>query len=194
MARIFVTGSTEGLGRAAAETLIKLGHQIVVHARNFQRSRSLSKLIGLGAEVVIGDLASEQETRALADQVNGLGRMDAIIHNAAGYADQQRFPTPEGHPRTLAVNVLAPYLLTALVERPDRLIYLTSGMHLAGDASLHDIDLDSAAMERSPGLLRQQAVRHNPRVRSCPSMASGPQQRRRPRLGANPNGRPGRTR
>jgi NAD(P)-dependent dehydrogenase (short-subunit alcohol dehydrogenase family) len=140
MARIFVTGSTEGLGRAAAETLIRLGHQVVVHARNSQRSGSLSKLTGLGAEVVIGDLASEQETRALADQVNGLGRMDAIIHNAGVYADQQRFPTPEGHPRTLAVNALAPYLLTALVERPDRLIYLTSGMHLAGDASLHDID------------------------------------------------------
>ena len=140
MARIFVTGSTEGLGRAAAETLIKLGHQVVVHARNSQRSGSLSKLTGLGTEVVIGDLASEQETRALADQINGLGRMDAIIHNAAVYADQQRFPTPERHPRTLAVNVLASYLLTALVERPDRLIYLTSGMHLTGDASLHDID------------------------------------------------------
>jgi NAD(P)-dependent dehydrogenase (short-subunit alcohol dehydrogenase family) len=137
---IFVTGSTEGLGRAAAETLIKVGHQVVVHARNSQRSGSLSKLTGLGAEVVIGDLASEQETRALADQVNGLGRTDAIIHNAAVYADQQRPPTPERHPRTLAVNALAPYLLTGLLERPDRLSYLTSDMHLAGDASLHDID------------------------------------------------------
>jgi NAD(P)-dependent dehydrogenase (short-subunit alcohol dehydrogenase family) len=140
MARILVTGSTEGLGRAAAETLVKLGQQVVVHARNSQRSGSLSKLRGLGAEVVIGDLASEQETRVLADQVNGLGRMDAIIHNAGVYADQQRFPTPEGHPRTLAVNALVPYLLTALVERPDRLIYLTSDMHLTGSASLHDID------------------------------------------------------
>ena len=72
---------------------------------------------------------SEQtKTRALAEQVNGLGRMDAIIHNAGVYADLQRFPTPEGHPRTLAVSALAPYLLTALVERPDRLIYLTSDM------------------------------------------------------------------
>ena len=88
MARIFVTGSTVGLGRAAAETLIRLGHQVVVHARNSQRTGSLSRLIGLGAEIVIGDLASEQETRALADQVNELGRMDAIIQNAGVYADQ----------------------------------------------------------------------------------------------------------
>ena len=58
MARIFITGSTEGLGRAAAETLIRLGHQVVVHARNSQRSGSLSKLNVLGTEVVIGDLAS----------------------------------------------------------------------------------------------------------------------------------------
>ena len=69
-------------------------------------------------------------------------RLDGRDHpqRAGVYADQQRFPTPEGHPRTLAVNALAPYLLTALVERPDRLIYLTSDMHFGGDASLHDID------------------------------------------------------
>jgi NAD(P)-dependent dehydrogenase (short-subunit alcohol dehydrogenase family) len=49
--------------------------------------------------------------------------MDAVVHNAGVYADEQRFPTAKGHPRVLAVNVLAPYLLTALIDRPDRLIY-----------------------------------------------------------------------
>ena len=66
--------------------------------------------------------------------------MDAIVHNAGVFADAQRFPTPEGHPRTLAVNVLAPYLLTALIQRPDRLVYLSSGMHRSGDTTLRDLD------------------------------------------------------
>ena len=69
--------------------------------------------------------------------------MDAIIHNARVYADSHRHPGSEGHPRTLAVNTLAPYLLTGLIERPDRLIYLTSGMHRSGDDSLRDLDWSS---------------------------------------------------
>jgi hypothetical protein len=66
--------------------------------------------------------------------------MDAVIHNAGVYGDCDRNPGPEGHPRLLAVNTLAPYLLTGLIERPDRLIYLTSDMHVSGDDSLHDLD------------------------------------------------------
>jgi NAD(P)-dependent dehydrogenase (short-subunit alcohol dehydrogenase family) len=66
--------------------------------------------------------------------------MDAIIHNAGVYGDTHRNPSLEGHPRVLAVNTLAPYLLTGLIERPDRLVYLTSDMHLSGDDSLHDLD------------------------------------------------------
>ena len=79
----------------------------------------------------------------LADQVNQLGRMDAVIHNAGVYGDSDRHPSPEGHPRVLAVNTLAPYLLTGLIQRPDRLIYLTSDMHVSGDDSLHDLDWSS---------------------------------------------------
>ena len=66
--------------------------------------------------------------------------MDAIIHNAGVYGDRERHPSPEGHPRLLAVNTLAPYLLTGLIETPDRLIYLTSDMHVSGDDSLDDLD------------------------------------------------------
>ena len=54
--------------------------------------------------------------------------------------EKSRGTTPEGHARTLAINVLAPYLLTALIDRPDRLIYLSSGMHRYGVSSLDDID------------------------------------------------------
>jgi NAD(P)-dependent dehydrogenase (short-subunit alcohol dehydrogenase family) len=90
--------------------------------------------------VVIGDLSSAAQTRELADQVNDIGRMDAVIHNAGVYLEPSRSATAEGHAKTLAVNTLAPYLLTALIDRPDRLIYLSSGLHRAGAGSLGDID------------------------------------------------------
>jgi len=143
VARILITGSAQGLGRAAATSLLDDGHQVVVHARGTHRAPSLTDLVDRGAVVVVGDLASTQQTHELADQVNQLGRMDTIIHNAGIYRDPDRHPTPEGHPRTLTVNTLAPYLLTGLIHRPDRLIYLTSDMHTSGGDSLNDLDWTS---------------------------------------------------
>lgn len=140
MARIFITGSTEGLGRAAALALLDEGHQVVLHARNPSRVESLGDLARRAEAVVLGDLARAEETRGVAQQVNAIGRMDAVIHNAGVFKESDRAATPEGHARTLAVNVLAPYLLTAEIERPDRIIYLSSEMHLRGDPSLNDID------------------------------------------------------
>jgi NAD(P)-dependent dehydrogenase (short-subunit alcohol dehydrogenase family) len=138
--RVFITGSTDGLGRDAARTLIDDGHQVVLHARSRQRASALADLAPLAAGVAIGDLASAAETRALADQVNKIGRMDAVIHNAGIYREPNRGPTPDGHAKVLAVNVLAPYMLTQLIERPDRLIYLSSSMHFGGEATLRDLD------------------------------------------------------
>jgi NAD(P)-dependent dehydrogenase (short-subunit alcohol dehydrogenase family) len=138
--RIFITGSTDGLGRGAASVLIGDGHDVVLHARTRQRAAALSDLAPDSSGVVIGDLASAAETRALADQVNNIGRMDAVIHNAAVFLEPSRSATADGHPKTLAVNTLAPYLLTALIDRPDRLIYLSSGLHHAAAGPLADID------------------------------------------------------
>jgi NAD(P)-dependent dehydrogenase (short-subunit alcohol dehydrogenase family) len=140
MSRIFITGSTDGLGLLAARTLLSENHKVVLHARTQQRASALADLAPRAAGVVIGDLSSAAETRAIADQVNKLGRMDAVIHNAGVYQLPNRGKTPEGHATTLAVNTLAPYILTALIERPSRLIYLSSGMHRGGSASLQDID------------------------------------------------------
>jgi len=140
MARIFITGSTDGLGRAAAKALIDEGHEVVVHARSRQRASALDDLAPRAAGVVVGDLGSAVETRGVAEQVNAIGRMDAVIHNAGAYSTSGRSPTPEAHPSILAVNTLAPYMLTALIERPARLIYLSSGMHRGGVGSLRDID------------------------------------------------------
>jgi NAD(P)-dependent dehydrogenase (short-subunit alcohol dehydrogenase family) len=140
MSRIFITGSAQGLGRAAAQELIANGHEVIVHARSHERARELRGSLAGAAAVVVGDLASATETHAVADQVNASGRMDAVIHNAGIYIESSRGNTPEGHATVLAVNTLAPYLLTALIERPGRLVYLSSGMHRDGEGSLRDID------------------------------------------------------
>jgi NAD(P)-dependent dehydrogenase (short-subunit alcohol dehydrogenase family) len=140
VARIFVSGSADGLGRAAAGVLMSDGHDVVLHARTRPRAAAFSDLAPRAAGVVIGDLSSAAETRELAGQVNEIGRRDAVIHNAGVFLEPSRSATAEGHAKTLAVNTLAPYLLTALIDRPDRLVYLTSGMHHAGAGALADID------------------------------------------------------
>lgn len=140
MARVLITGSTTGLGKAAAQQLLDDGHDVVLHARNPTRIAGLGQLARRAAGVVIGDLADAGDTRAVADQANALGGIDAVIHNAGIYTDAQRVATPEGHARTLAVNTLAPYLLTAWIEGPCRFIYLSSDMHHSGQTALRDID------------------------------------------------------
>jgi NAD(P)-dependent dehydrogenase (short-subunit alcohol dehydrogenase family) len=116
------------------------GHQVVLHVRSRERAPAVADLALRSVGVVIGDLSSAVETRKIAEQVNGIGRMDAVIHNAGTYLEPSRGATPEGHARTLTVNTLAPYMLTALIERPGRLIYLSSSMHRGVGGSLRDID------------------------------------------------------
>src|SRR3954466_8661180 len=140
MARVFITGSTDGLGRAAAQALIDEGHEVILHARSRERASAVHDLAPRSAGVVIGDLSSAADTRSVAGQVNAIGPMDAVIHNAGGYSTTGRAPTVDGHATILAVNALAPYMLTALINRPRRLVYLSSGMHRSGVASLRDID------------------------------------------------------
>jgi NAD(P)-dependent dehydrogenase (short-subunit alcohol dehydrogenase family) len=130
MARVLVTGSADGLGRAAAQNLLDDGHQVVVHARSDARLAAVSDLVDRGAASVVGDLADADDTRGVAEQVNRLGRMDAVIHNAGVYSG----------PSILPVNVVAPYLLTVLLDRPSRLVYLSSGMHSGGRADVRCIE------------------------------------------------------
>src|SRR3954467_5680562 len=140
MARVFITGSTDGLGHAAAKALIDQGHEVALHARSRERASAVHDLASRLAGVIVGDLSSALETRSVAGQVNAIGPMDAVIHNAGTYSTAGRSPTEEGHATILAVNTLAPSMLTALIERPRRLVYLSSGMHRSGVASLRDID------------------------------------------------------
>jgi NAD(P)-dependent dehydrogenase (short-subunit alcohol dehydrogenase family) len=140
MSRVFITGSTDGLGLAAARALEAEGHELVLHARSQERAETIIDVVPNRLGMVIGDLSSDEQTRSVADQVNAIGRMDVVIHNAGVYLLPGRDTTEDGHATTLAVNTLAPYILTAMIQRPDRLVYLSSGMHRSGRSSLDDID------------------------------------------------------
>jgi NAD(P)-dependent dehydrogenase (short-subunit alcohol dehydrogenase family) len=139
MARVFITGSSDGLGLMAGQLLADQGHKVVLHARNDTRAADANKALPKAEGVVVGDLASIAATKDLAAQVNALGRFDAIIHNAAvGYQEGHR-TTSDGLPHVFAINTLAPFILTVLIERPKRLVYLSSGMHERANANLDDI-------------------------------------------------------
>ncbi len=136
MARVLVTGSTDGIGLETAAQLLRLGHDVVLHARDEARAAAA----GLpAAPVVVGDLASLAETKALAAQA---GAFDVVIHNAGIGGQDERRETVDGLERTFQVNTLAPYVLTALMPRPARLVYLTSGLESVGVADLTDLQYE----------------------------------------------------
>jgi NAD(P)-dependent dehydrogenase (short-subunit alcohol dehydrogenase family) len=130
VSRILVTGSADGLGRLAAQSLMKAGHQLVVHARNRQRAASLDALVGSGADLVIGELADRDDVRRIAAELAAAPPLDAVIHNAGVWSG----------PPVMPVNVIAPYLLTALLPLPSRLVYLSSGSHYGGRPSTAGVD------------------------------------------------------
>jgi NAD(P)-dependent dehydrogenase (short-subunit alcohol dehydrogenase family) len=143
--KIFVTGSADGIGLATASALMADGHQVVLHARDDARADHIRTVAPGGAGVAVGDVAVLDGMRATAEAANALGPYDAVIHNVGvGGAAPQRL-TADGLELIFAVNVLAPYVLTALMPPPDRLVYLASGREADGLA-----DLDDLRYERRP--------------------------------------------
>lgn len=139
MSRIFISGSSTGLGLMAGELLIEQDHQVVLHARNAARAHDAKRAVPGAEAIVEGDLDSIAGAKQVAARVNDLGRFDAVIHNAAvGYREAHHL-TADGLPHVFAINTLSAYILTALIERPHRLVYLSSGMHHHADANLDDI-------------------------------------------------------
>lgn len=129
MPRILVTGAAVGLGLGAATELVEHGHEVLVHARSLARADGVRLLEESSAHLVTGDLTTLSGVHELAEQVAAAGPVDAIIHNA-GVLDG---------PAVLPVNVVAPYLLTALVPAR-RLVFLSSSMHRGGTATLDGLD------------------------------------------------------
>ncbi|KAF2648006.1 NAD(P)-binding protein [Lophiostoma macrostomum CBS 122681] len=133
MARILITGSSDGLGQLAAKRLIANGHSVVLHARNASRANDTTKACPGAETVLIADLSSLSETKRMADEVNKLGAFDCIIHNAGLYRGPARM-TQDGIPALAVVNTLAPYVLTSLITRPKRIVFLSSEMHQSGSS------------------------------------------------------------
>ncbi|MEQ9166298.1 MAG: SDR family NAD(P)-dependent oxidoreductase [Fulvivirga sp.] len=145
MARIFITGSADGLGQLAAKQLVNEGHEVVLHARNDARGKEALAAV-LGAQSVLtGDLSSIEDTKQLADKVNRLGAFDAVIHNAGVYQASGDL--------IVKVNTLAPYILTCLIKPPKRLVYMSSGMHTGGQSKLDLLATDFSKISYSDSKL-----------------------------------------
>jgi NAD(P)-dependent dehydrogenase (short-subunit alcohol dehydrogenase family) len=134
MANIFITGSADGLGQLAAEMLIQDGHRVVLHARNEQRAEDAMAKVPVAEKVLVADLSDLEATKKLAEEANAMGSFDAVIHNAGVYQSSSQV--------ILSVNTLAPFILTCLIRKPKRLIYLSSQLHLHGDPDPDKMDTD----------------------------------------------------
>lgn len=141
MSKIFITGSTDGIGFLAAQQLLKDGHDVHLHARNDQRANDVKLKLEKEVPILIADVSNINQIKRLALELNELGPYDAIIHNAAviSVASDMIFK----------VNVLAPYLLTKWVEKPKRLIYLSSSMHRGGHAFEDDFNINRVSYSDS---------------------------------------------
>jgi len=140
VARIFVTGSSSGLGFLAGQELLRQGHEVVLHARDTGKAAT-TRAAAPAAQIVTGDVATIAGARAVAEAAAALGPFDAVIHNVAiGYTERSRAQTEDGLPAVFATNTLAPYILTALLPQPQRLVYMSSGMHRGARANLDDLD------------------------------------------------------
>lgn len=150
MARVLVTGSADGLGRLAAKQLAAEGHEVVLHARSRERADEARGAVPAAVDALVGDLALIDDTRRLADRAAAAGPFDAIIHNAGiGFRMPRRVTTPDGLEQHFAINVLAPFLLTALVPLPSRLVYLSSGMHRGATPDMDDLQWQRRAWSGS---------------------------------------------
>lgn len=141
MARIFITGSSDGIGLHAAQRLIEKGHKVTLHARNEDRAASTKAAAPEAENILIADLRSISATKQLAKDANALGPFDAIIHNAGiGYGGtSSRETTSDGISAVFAVNTLAPYILTCLMDKPkSRILHISSDSHYGGDETLKD--------------------------------------------------------
>lgn len=141
MSRVFVTGSTDGIGRESARQLLAAGHEVVAHARSQERAEHARAVLPGLSDVLVGDLASLAQTKALAEAATAAGPFDAVIHNAGvGGGAPEKILTADGIERIFQINTVAPYVLTALMPRPERLVYLTSGLQEQGHIEPDEIE------------------------------------------------------
>ncbi|CAD0095923.1 unnamed protein product [Aureobasidium mustum] len=135
--RILITGSSDGLGLLTAN-LLSQSHQVILHARNTSRAHDATSACPSAHTCITGDLSTLAGIRAFAAEADKHGPYDAIMHNAGLYLGPFR-RTEDNMPALVAVNTIAPYLLSCLMQKPKRLIFVSSGLHQNGNAGLEDI-------------------------------------------------------
>lgn len=139
MKKIFITGSTQGLGNIAGRMLLEQGYEVILHARTEKSAAESKRDLKRDVPFVIGDVSSLVGIKSVAEQMKKIGKVDSIIHNVGVYGDDSEVLTEDGIRTMFAVNVLTPYVLSCLLERPERMIFLSSGMHLSGKANFFDL-------------------------------------------------------
>lgn len=146
-----VTGATSGIGEATAEALARRGARLVLVARDPARAETTARRIvaqgGAAPWVVLGDLARLADVRRVAAEVSAAGEPLHVLVNNAGLITTERLETPDGHEMQLAVNHLAPFLLTNLLldllraSAPARVVTVSSVAHRwAGRLDLDDLE------------------------------------------------------
>ncbi len=145
-----ITGATSGLGLETARGLSALGYRIAAVARNPERlTAALSVIAGSGGpapEGFLAELTLLSEVRRLSGELTRRYPAVDVLVNNAGAMFMRREETAEGSERTLALNVLTPFLLTSLLlpalrAVPEaRVVNLASAAHRT--ARLHVDDLD----------------------------------------------------
>ncbi|MHA1936246.1 MAG: SDR family oxidoreductase [Candidatus Thorarchaeota archaeon] len=153
-----VTGSNSGIGKETALALAKMGATVVMVARNQERCEiALAEIIentgSSSIDLMLCDLSSMDEVRQFTNAFkNKYDRLDVLINNA-GAVFSKRQTTVDGFESTLAVNYLAPFLMTYELlpllksSAPSRVINLSSGLHKRAK-----IDIDDLQHEKSyPG-------------------------------------------
>lgn len=151
---VFITGSTDGLGREVARRLAARGDHVIVHGRNTERGNALVDEIrreGKGAaRFYAADFASLDAVRQLADAITrDYPRLDLLVNNAGVWVQRERgrVMSADGHELHFAVNYLAGYLLThrllPLLEKgkAPRIVNVSSGAQ-------RPIDFDDVMLER----------------------------------------------
>ncbi len=195
MARVFITGSSDGLGKLAAQFLIKAGHRVVLHARSETRAQEAKAAVPGAEHVVVGDLSSIAQTRSVADQVNSMGSFDAVIHNAGvGYQEPRRIETEDGLPHVFAVNTAGTLRSDRSHPTPEasRVLELrpTPEWRCQSEGSC----VERTALARTAGLLRHQAARCDPCFCGRQAVDERSLERCRSGLGSHQDGRSGSSR
>lgn len=163
---ILVTGASSGIGKVTALALAKQGHTVILHGRDAEKTKAvyeeIKKETGSGSlDMITADLSLMKEVEKFADAVKTkYDRLDVLINNAGGQFGSKREETSEGHERTMAINLLAPFLLTHLLlghlqkSVSARVVTVSSESYRQGGApNLMDIELkDNYSMARAYGL------------------------------------------